>query len=550
MPETLKGWSAKDARTTEIGKRATCAARFFASRPSRFLWSGTGVPATLGGARRTRARRSSTRGRATSARPRWTMLLLRRCDVSAAAASAFHGARRATLLLRPRTSTARIHATAPGLRLLAFRGDLPAPLGIGPLLRTGAAAFGIDLLTPLCGAAALCIRWARTFGCTILRPLPAFFTQLSLLVGAAALRLRGLSLASSAARLLILLALLLILQPATFLALARGCQWLLSSPLRGRLRGLLLTLLLLLLLLLLLRLRLALSLLQWLRPLRLLRGTRRIVAEAALLARRERLELRATSRRCNGLRRLTYACLRAKIPVASPIAKSVKILRADHGRSWNWRSAGKNAGPHIKGAQRPPYGRGDEGWRNSGINREVPAIAQHDGLVHHDGLAHEERILLRRDDDPGKPRSAEVASTTEDPDVRLVAILHQDFIRRHRRPTDIVSTVPPLNECRSPFLTGDPGPSYFAIENPAAIMVGHPPPSSLFLIFGPIPAPVIAVDPAAQGVWPPVAGAVGRHPDCTPVGVALPATIGSQRGSEGDRNVRAWRLRLDRRKGA
>src|SRR5947209_779076 len=94
------------------------------------------------------------------------MLLLRRCDVSAAA-SAFHGARRATLLLRPRTSTARIHATAPGLRLLAFRGDLPAPLGIGPLLRTGAAAFGIDLLTPLCGAAALCIRWSRPFGCTI-----------------------------------------------------------------------------------------------------------------------------------------------------------------------------------------------------------------------------------------------------------------------------------------------------------------------------------------------------------------------------------------------
>jgi hypothetical protein len=200
------------------------------------------------------------------------MLLLRRCDV-AAAASAFRGARRATLLLRPRTCTARIHATAAGLRLLAFRGNLPAPLGIGPLLRTGAAAFGIDLLTPLCGAAALCIRWARTFGCTILRPLPAFFTQLSLLVGAAAMRLRGLSLASSAARLL-----LLILQPATFLALARGCQLLLSSPLRGRLRGLLLILLLLMLLL-----RLALSLLQWLRQALRLRGLSLASSAARLL---------------------------------------------------------------------------------------------------------------------------------------------------------------------------------------------------------------------------------------------------------------------------
>ena len=43
------------------------------------------MPATLGGARRTRARRGSTRGRATSARPRWTMLLLRAAAFAATA---------------------------------------------------------------------------------------------------------------------------------------------------------------------------------------------------------------------------------------------------------------------------------------------------------------------------------------------------------------------------------------------------------------------------------------------------------------------------------
>src|SRR6266540_4066912 len=105
------------------------------------------------------------------------------------------------------------------------------------------------------------------------------------------------------------------------------------------------------------------------------------------------------------------------------------------------------------------------------------------------------------------------------------------------------ASVPPLHEAGSPFFTRDPRPADVGIGNPAPVMVSHHAPAGLFLVFDPVPPPVLGKDPTTYSIGAPIAASVRRDPNLAPAGMLLPTAVRFQGGPELSRN-RALPLRL------
>ena len=110
-------------------------------------------------------------------------------------------------------------------------------------------------------------------------------------------------------------------------------------------------------------------------------------------------------------------------------------------------------------------------------------------------------------------------------------------------PNRHVRSVPPLHEAGSPFFTRDPRPADVGIGNPAPVMVSHRAPAGLFLVFDPVPPPVLGKDPTTYRIGVPIAASVRRDPNLAPAGMLLPTAVRFQSGPELSRN-RALPLRL------
>src|SRR5262249_4249894 len=120
------------------------------------------------------------------------------------------------------------------------------------------------------------------------------------------------------------------------------------------------------------------------------------------------------------------------------------------------------------------------------------------------------------------------------------------------RPAHDIAAAPPLHPSRPPLRSWNPGPAPFVVIDPATIVIRHQAPSRLFLIFDPVPAPIVGVDPVSDRIGPPIARPVGRNPNLAPTRVSLPSPIRFQRGSELDRDrnlgLRRRNRTADRRK--
>ena len=74
-------------------------------------------------------------------------------------------------------------------------------------------------------------------------------------------------------------------------------------------------------------------------------------------------------------------------------------------------------------------------------------------------------------------------------------------------------------------------------------MVSHRAPAGLFLVFDPVPPPVLGKDPTTYSIGAPIAASVRRDPNLAPAGMLLPTAVRFQGGPELSRN-RALPLRL------
>ena len=140
-----------------------------------------------------------------------------------------------------------------------------------------------------------------------------------------------------------------------------------------------------------------------------------------------------------------------------------------------------------------------------------------------------------RQDERCESRGDEIGATHEDPEPRFLYVLHDQLVGWQRCPSHMVETLPgaaPLHPGGAPFVAGHPAPAELVVEYPPAVVVRHPAPFRLRLVRDPVPAPVVGVDPTAQGVRPPVARPVRRRPDLAPAGVPPPAPVRLQCGTK------------------
>jgi hypothetical protein len=122
------------------------------------------------------------------------------------------------------------------------------------------------------------------------------------------------------------------------------------------------------------------------------RGARRIVAEAALLARTKRARRRHVPLRPDLGARLPNRRLRTE-------ALTTQILLAHHDRTANPGCGGEHARLNLIGTQRPADRGRNVGCRDPGVHGKArPAIADDYGAIDHHGLAEEDRILTFRHD--------------------------------------------------------------------------------------------------------------------------------------------------------
>src|SRR5262249_21596803 len=229
----------------------------------------------------------------------------------------------------------------------------------------------------------------------------------------------------------------------------------------------------------------------------------------------------------NDVLRFTHRYLSA---LSSPLSK---ILSAYFHRTRNRRGSRQDARPHLKSAEWPSNGSCDNRRSNPRIDREHgAALAQYDRLVHHRSLADEDVLLARRQNDAHETRCDEIAGPHENPNIRLVAIFDHDLVRRQWRPTDVLSSSPPLHPSRAPFPSSDPNPSQFAIEDPASVMESDPAPVVFCLIGNPVPSPVISIGPAPHRVGSPVTCDLRGNPHFAPARMPLPASIWFESNTE------------------
>jgi hypothetical protein len=263
------------------------------------------------------------------------------------------------------------------------------------------------------------------------------------------------------------------------------------------------------------------------------RRARRVVAKTALLAGGKRLRVgNATARRLNDVACLAHRHLAAEIAVT-------ELVCANLDRARNLRRSCQDARTYVVRTNRPPGDGSNDDRRNAWIDREPSTLVDDNGPIHDDRFANVEVVLRWRQNNRDEARSDdEVTGPAEDPHVRLVAILNDDLVRRQWRPADALAAASPLHETGAPLVAGDPHPTQLAIIDPAAIMESYPTPFRLLLVRGPVPAPIVIVDPASNRIGPPITADLPRPPDLAPPGMAFPSAVWLEGGSElgGNRN--------------
>ena len=123
----------------------------------------------------------------------------------------------------------------------------------------------------------------------------------------------------------------------------------------------------------------------------------------------------------------------------------------------------------------------------------------------------------------------QIARRQEDPVGRIIVVFVDEFIRRQRRPADIIIAAAPIDPGRAPFIAWNPEPAKPPVVRPAAIVEGHPTPVGLFLVGDPVPAPLFGVDPSSVRVGTPSGRQIVGHPDFAEAWMRLPRSIWLER---------------------
>src|SRR5882672_1556382 len=213
------------------------------------------------------------------------------------------------------------------------------------------------------------------------------------------------------------------------------------------------------------------------------RGARRIITQAALLARAERTRRGYVPLRPDLGARLPNCHLRTEA------LTTAQVLLAHHDRAPNPGGAGQDARLNLIGPQRPADRSRNVGCRDPGVHGKArPSITDDDRAVDHHGLAEEDRILTFRHDHRSDTRRNEIARSYENPVSRRFAIVRDHLVRRQCGPANdiVVIAAPPLDPGRPPLLAGDPRPLHLVVVDPAAIVVGHPAPARFGISLDPV----------------------------------------------------------------
>jgi hypothetical protein len=136
---------------------------------------------------------------------------------------------------------------------------------------------------------------------------------------------------------------------------------------------------------------------------------------------------------------------------------------------------------------------------------------------------------LKRDVVSAQPRRHDETRLDEGPIRRFVVVFIDHVIGRQRRPADISVATAPIDPGRTPIVARHPEPSEAALENPAAIVIGHPAPIGFIIVGYPVPAPVVGIDPVTDAIGTPAARPLIRHPDVAPARVLPPFAIRRER---------------------
>jgi len=237
-------------------------------------------------------------------------------------------------------------------------------------------------------------------------------------------------------------------------------------------------------------------------------GTRRIVAEPALLAGGKRLRRRHLAGGPDDGLGHADRLPNCHLP-------ALKVLRSHFHGTTKLHGSGQDPGTHIVRPQGPSHGRRNEGRRNPRIDRD-PLLADHDRAVLDHCFTNESFPFARRHQYGGNARRSEIADPNENPDLGFLAEFHHDLLGRQGRPTDMLGAAPPLHPARTPFLSRNPSPSQIRHQYPPAVVIGDPAPGILRLVRGPVPAPVVGIDPMTDRVGLPVTRPICRNPDIAP----------------------------------
>jgi len=194
--------------------------------------------------------------------------------------------------------------------------------------------------------------------------------------------------------------------------------------------------------------------------------------------------------------------------------------------------AGEHARPHLEGRHRGTIDRGDASRRDAGVDAEAAAAAGRQRAVHQHRAAHETAAAAARVVVPVRRRQEQITRRDEGPVHRTVVVVVDDVVRRQRRPADRLVAVAPVHPGRRPLVPGNPEPAELRAARPAAVVERDPAPVFFILLRDPVPAPIVRIDPVADGVGTPAGRPLEGHPHFAPARVGLPHAVGLEREME------------------
>src|SRR5262245_33888347 len=194
-----------------------------------------------------------------------------------------------------------------------------------------------------------------------------------------------------------------------------------------------------------------------------------------------------------------------------------------HGTGYTLRRR-KDTRTHAIGSHRCPAHAGNEGGRNTGIDRQ-PHTVHGNGAVYDASCAQKYRAPIYGHNVRAQPRRRHVASRHEHPVRWLNFVWLDQFVRRKGRPADEVIAVTPIYPRWRPFVTRHPEPANPRFERPTAVVINDPAPAGFDVIGYPVPAPFVRIDPVSVLVGPPVRWHRAGHPDLAEARMRAPAAV-------------------------